>query len=151
VPVGTLVGVLVRVKVLAGKLVCVIEGVIEGVLEAVNVGVIEGDNVAVLVIVFVAVLVDVLEGVRVGVVAGPQPAVAMAFNAAGALIRTTSSIHRSKLYGAPVWPCVCHCIVSTLASAMARVTSVLPHPSCEKSMLAKSIDTFCHDVVAVKT
>ena len=111
--------------------------------------------VAVLVAVHVAVrvfvTVGVLEGVTVNVFADPQPAVAMVFNAAGAFIRTTSSIHRSKLYGAPVCPCVCHCIVSTLVSAMALVTSVLPHPSCEKRMLAKSIDTFCHAVVAVNT
>jgi hypothetical protein len=131
------VAVLVKVKVFGG--VFVYEGAAVAVLVAVGVRVL------------VDVAVNVLVAVRVGVVAGPQPVAATVFKAAGALIRTTSSIHRSKLYGAPVCPCVCHCIVSTLASAMALVTSVLPHPSCEKRMLAKSIDTFCHAVDAVNT
>lgn len=100
----------------------------------------------------VAVLVAVTTGVRVEVRAGGRhPIAAAVFCAAGAFISTTSSTHRSKLYGAPAWPCVCHWMALTADNAMVFVTSVLPQPSCENRTLEKSTIIFVHEVLAENT
>lgn len=141
-----LVAVSVTVRVNVEVFAAVLVGLGSGVLVPVAV------LVAVLEIISVGVLVAVTIGVRVDVSAGGRhPTAAIVFCAAGAFKSTTSSTHSSKLYGAPVCPCVCHCMAFTAERAIAFVTSVLPQPSCENKTLEKSTDIFCHDVVAVKT